>query len=82
MAEKPLEIAKYNTQEQYAYQDSLKYYRDLKNVMNTAIEEAIIEVAKKGILKDYDDNAISELTNLSVEQIQHLRAKLKKNNDS
>lgn len=33
------ELATYNRDEQRAYQDSLKYYRDLKNAMDTVLEE-------------------------------------------
>lgn len=33
------EIAKFNPKEQKAYEDSLKYYRDLKNVVETSREE-------------------------------------------
>lgn len=33
------ELATYNRDEQMAYQDSLKYYRDLKNAMDTVLEE-------------------------------------------
>lgn len=40
-------IANYNEQEQYAYQDSLKYYRDMKNVIDTAVEEAVKEALEK-----------------------------------
>jgi predicted transposase/invertase (TIGR01784 family) len=79
------EIAKYNTQEQYAYQDSLKYYRDLKNVINTAVEEAvgvaveeaIIEIAKNAIQKGSNDDFIASITGLSIDQIKQLRNKLK-----
>ena len=34
------EIANYNPQERTAYRDSVKYYRDIKNVIDTAYEEA------------------------------------------
>ena len=34
------EIANYNPQERTAYRDSVKYYRDIKNVIGTAYEEA------------------------------------------
>lgn len=34
------EIANYNPQERSAYRDSVKYYRDIKNVIDTAYEEA------------------------------------------
>ncbi len=44
------EIAKFNREESMAYEDSLKYYRDLKNSFDTAREEGMvlgIEVGKE-----------------------------------
>lgn len=46
---KVAEIAKYDEKERWAYQDSLKYYRDLKNVMDTATEEGFEEGKLRGI---------------------------------
>ena len=34
--EEPLEIARYTPKERQDYEDSLKVYRDLKNVLDTA----------------------------------------------
>ena len=34
--EEPLEIARYTSKERQDYEDSLKVYRDLKNVLDTA----------------------------------------------
>ena len=55
------EIAKFNQEEYQAYEDSLKYYRDLKNSIDyakeMAREESIFEVAKKMI----NDNMSVEL---------------------
>ncbi len=48
------EIANYNEKEQYAYQDSLKYYRDLKNVMVTQFEEGRKEGIDIGVEKGID----------------------------
>jgi predicted transposase/invertase (TIGR01784 family) len=74
------EIAKYNTQEQYAYQDSLKYYRDLKNVIDTAVEEAVaaitlkksLEIAKALKSEGVTLDIIIKTTNLTKEQIEGL----------
>lgn len=48
------QIAQFNPQERQAYEDSLKYYRDLKNVTDTAFEDGIeqgIDIGvEKGIL--------------------------------
>jgi predicted transposase/invertase (TIGR01784 family) len=74
------EIAKYNEQEQRAYQDSLKYYRDWKNVLDTAIEDALdkykIDLIKKMILMSLSDAIISEATGASISQIQNFRIEL------
>jgi len=45
------QIAKLSRREQQAYQDSLKYYRDLKNVTDTAREEGKQEGLEEGLLK-------------------------------
>jgi predicted transposase/invertase (TIGR01784 family) len=42
------EISKFNQQEYLEYENSLKYYRDLKNSLDTAKEEGIIEGIEKG----------------------------------
>lgn len=75
------EIAKFSKEEYSSYEDSLKYYRDLKNSLDTAfdegmekgIEQGIKEVALKSISQGFDDNTISEITGLTPEQIQQLR---------
>lgn len=43
------EIAKFTKEESVSYEDSLKYYRDLKNSLDTAKEEGIAEGIEKGI---------------------------------
>jgi predicted transposase/invertase (TIGR01784 family) len=45
------EIAQFTQSEARQYEASLKYYRDLKNVMDTAIEEATTKSHKKGLQK-------------------------------
>ncbi len=76
------EIAKFDTTEQRAYQDSLKYYRDWKNVMDTAIEKALddrnVEVAKNAILKNINNEIISAITGLTISQIEILRQEIEK----
>jgi len=70
------EIAKFTPKEKEQYEESLKYYRDLKNVVNSSKEEGkierSIEVAKEmksdGILIE----KISKYTGLSKEEIQDL----------
>ncbi len=54
-------------------QDSLKYYRDLKNVIDTAVEEAIeqkvIEIVKELSKDKVAIGKIAAYTGLSVEKI-------------
>ncbi|TAD95869.1 MAG: Rpn family recombination-promoting nuclease/putative transposase [Bacteroidetes bacterium] len=68
------EIAKYNDSEQRAYQDSLKYYRDLKNVMNTVFEEGQIDERKKIVkallLSGVDLEIVAKATKLSIQEIE------------
>jgi len=45
------EIARFSPEEREAYEDSLKYYRDLKNVVDTSREEGILEGIEQGIEK-------------------------------
>lgn len=43
------EIAKFSPEEQGAYEDSLKYYRDIKNVVDTSREEGRLEGREEGL---------------------------------
>jgi len=45
------EIANYTAREYHEYEQSLKVYRDLKNVIDTAFEDGIAEGIAKGIAK-------------------------------
>ena len=45
------EIAKFTTKEREAYEDSLKYYRDIKNVVDTSREEGFNDGIEKGMEK-------------------------------
>lgn len=79
------EIAKFSRQEYQDYEDSLKYYRDLKNSLDTAREEGreegreeakeekAIEIAKKMILKEMNVSLISEMTGLTEKEINELK---------
>ena len=82
------EIARFSEEDYQRYEDSLKYYRDLKNSFDTArdegrqqgLEEGIKEGIKEGIAtvalnalkKGMDLNDIVELTGLTKEQIESL----------
>lgn len=48
---KTAEIAKFTPEQVRSYEDSLKYYRDLKNSLDTAKEEGFEEGIEKGIKK-------------------------------
>ncbi len=45
------EIAKFSPEEKERYEDSLKSYRDLKNVIDTAFDEGAAKEKIKGIIK-------------------------------
>ncbi len=67
------EIAKFNTEQLNSYEDSLKYYRDLKNALDTAfedgIEKGIEKVAINGVKQGKSDEIIMEMTGLTIEQL-------------
>jgi predicted transposase/invertase (TIGR01784 family) len=82
------EIAKFSAEEREAYEDSLKYYRDLKNVVDTSREEGILEGIEQGIEQGIEKRnleiakqmkkegesieKIMRYTNLSREEIEEL----------
>ncbi|MBK8808389.1 MAG: PD-(D/E)XK nuclease family transposase [Bacteroidales bacterium] len=75
------EIARFTPEQVRSYEDSLKYYRDLKNSLDTAKEEGIIEGIEKGIeqvakemLKSKESiEKIIQFTGLTKEQIGRLK---------
>ncbi len=66
------EIAKFSPDERKAYEDSLKYYRDLNNVVNTTREEGILPVAKNMKKQGFSVEQIQMATGLSAESIRWL----------
>lgn len=78
------EIAQFSQKEAQEYEASLKYYRDLQNVMDTAIEEAATKGREEGRQREGEDIArnlmrlglsvsdIAAATGLSAEEIQEL----------
>jgi len=84
------EIAKFSHEEYLSYEDSLKYYRDLKNTIDTAKEEGMAEGIEKGmekkafeiaeslIVNDVADDIISKSTGLTIEQIEKIRERMEK----
>ncbi len=75
------EIAKFTPDQVRSYEDSLKYYRDLKNSLDTARDEGVIEGIEKGIEKVAKNalkigktiSEIIELTGLTKDQIEKLK---------
>jgi predicted transposase/invertase (TIGR01784 family) len=71
------EIAKFSRDEYRTYEESLKYYRDLKNSLDTSREEGRkegerikqIEIAKNMLDNGLDISLICEITGLSEEEI-------------
>jgi len=74
---KAAQIAQFEPKEREAYESSLKYYRDLKNVTDTAheagVEEGFEQGLEKGLEKGRQDIARKMLrSGLSVEQVSEL----------
>ena len=67
------EIAKFSRVEREAYENSLKYYRDINNVVDTAVETGVKKVAKNMKVKGMPYSVISEMTGLSHDEIDELR---------
>ena len=82
------EIAKFTPQELREYEASKIAYRDIKNSVDTAKREGIAEgmekgmekksheIAKKMLTKGMDEATVMEITGLSAELIQQLKAKM------
>jgi len=75
------EISKFNQQEYQEYENSLKYYRDIKNSLDTAKEEGKIEgkiernieIAKNGLKEGLSLELIMKLTGLTEKEINELK---------
>ena len=78
------EIAKFTPQELREYEASKIAYRDIKNSVDTAKREGIAEgmekksheIAKKTLTKGMDEATVKEITGLSAELIQQLKAEM------
>jgi predicted transposase/invertase (TIGR01784 family) len=66
------EIAKFTPEERDAYEESLKYYRDIKNVVDTSREEGIKVVAREMKKEGEPIEKIIKYTGLTKEQIKEL----------
>lgn len=77
------EIAKFTQSELLSYEDSLKYYRDMKNSLDTAREEGKIEgriegkieVIKKGQAEGLSIEMLMKLTGLTRPEIEQILQK-------
>ena len=71
------EIAKFTPDQIRSYEDSLKYYRDLKNSLDTARQEGRevekLEVAKNAIKMGLSTNDIVNLTGSSRQAVEQLK---------
>ena len=75
---------RYTPQELREYEASKIAYRDIKNSVDTAKREGIAEgmekksheIAKKMLTKGMDEATVMEITGLSAEMIQQLKAEM------
>ena len=75
---------RYTPQELREYEASKIAYRDIKNSVDTAKREGIaegmekksLEIAKKMLTKGMDETTVMEITGLSAEMIQQLKAEM------
>ena len=75
------EVGKFNREELEQYENSLKHYRDMKNVLDTAVDdgftkgraEGLKEVARQCLTNNYPLDEIVRLTGLSAAEIEALR---------
>ncbi len=78
------EIAKFTPDEKTKYEESLKYYRDLKNVVDTSFDEGKaegkaegkyernLEIAREMKMKGMATTLIAEITGLSISDIDSI----------
>ena len=68
------EIARFDPEEKARYEESLKYYRDLKNVVDTSFEEGREEGKIEVILKSHAAGlgveTIAKITGKSIEEVK------------
>ena len=60
------EIAKFTITQANSYEDSLKYYRDMKNSFDTAREEALADGLKKGMEKGMEKGMIDAKLEIAI----------------
>ena len=78
------QIARFNSEKKLAHEDSLEYYRELKNIIDTASDEGREECWETGaldksleiagnLLDVLDDATIAHKTGLTTEQVAEFR---------
>ncbi len=70
------EIARFTPAQIMSYEDSLKYYRDLKNSLDTAKEEGKIEVAINAIKEGFPIEVVMKITGLTKEHLEKIKNNL------
>ncbi len=70
------EIARFDKQEREAYQESIKYYRDLKNVTDTAKNEGKleyqVEIVINAYIKGYAATQIADITGITLQRVEEI----------
>ena len=66
------EIAKFTPDEKNKYEESLKYYRDLKNVVDTSFDEGKAEIARQMKSEGEPGDKIVRFTGLTKEEREKL----------
>jgi hypothetical protein len=71
------ELAAMTYEQHSIYERSLLYYLDMKNVVKTAVDVKVLEIAENLILKGLDNQFIVDITGLTLAQLQELRKSMK-----
>jgi len=71
------EIAKFKPEERMDYEESVKVYRDMKNSIDTAVEDNTIDIARNLIGLDVGIDVIIMSTGLSKSQIEDIKKEIK-----
>ena len=75
------EIARFTPEQVLSYEDSLKYYRDMKNSLDTAYDEGreegsmnkLTEIALNAIKAGLENETIAGITGVTVDEVEALR---------
>lgn len=75
---KTAELAQFDRKQRMAYEDSLKYYRDVKNVIDTAKDERSMEIAENFLKDGLSVEIVAKNTKLSIEEVRAIAKSSKK----